>query len=152
MDFGEYIIPGIIIVSSIIGAINKKKKRESNNQASSPKVSVFEQLFSEEKSGDDFFSQTDSNDSKIVFDDVESAPMFEENSRYREQVEPSRTIFQDDFSDEPSDKELVTVTVPKVKTVNSPKAKKKNSILKELHKPNGMKKAVIYAEILKPKY
>lgn len=146
MDFGDIIYIVLAIVFSAAGAYSKRKKKQqpvTQKKKSSPARDIFEELFDMKEKVDDPVQQFDSQ--QVYEEDI--VPDFFVSEDLERPVE--RTFAEEvAFHQKP---EPQAVVVPEVIAVKE-KAHKPHFILDELKKRKEVQKAVIYSEILKPKF
>ncbi len=148
MDFGDIIYVILAIVFSAAGALGKRKKKPSTQKKSSPVRDIFEELF-EAKEDDpvqQFEPQYEPED--YVAEDIVPEYALEE-----EPVESYRS-FQDEvkYKKEENNSVFSTEHQTGIHIHDETKSRKRHSILVDLHQRNEVQKAVIYSEILKPKF
>lgn len=143
MDIGDLIYVILAIVFTIVGAANKKRKRKSTFKPVVSKPSVFEELFEIEKEDpipESAYVEEEVMPKENVFD-LETERIRERNE-YQDYLEKIQSVEVKD--------------VPTKDIVISPKKKKAlakhNTFLEELRNSKELKKAVLYAEILSPKF
>lgn len=146
MDFGDYIYVILAIVFSIASALGKKRKGKTTKPSKAR--DIFEQMF-ESSEVEDPIPQTSYVDEEVDFMSVEDE---------WEEEKPAYTIDTPNDMQEKLDS-LYTYSDDKMeaspivsKTELSTKSKKKHPIIKDLKNANEVRKAVLYAEILKPKF
>jgi len=139
MDFGDIIYVVLAIVFSAAGAMSKRKKKKviSSPPTQGPSRDIFEEFF-------DFEEEVEDPIESLPIEEVieeKPVPKAYDSSVY----EPLYTVPETQPQEEP----VVKSEAPK-----SPKEKTapRHYILDELQKRSEVKKALIYSEILKPKF
>lgn len=150
MDFGDIIYVILAIVFSAAGALGKRKKKTVEKKKSSRLQDVFNEMFEEETTEDpiqEIANYTENTEQELAYytedDIVEPEAVYE--------PEPM-TLMQEYESlkdrSKASDLEEVSPLYAEAKK----HAPKRHHILEHLKEREELKKALIYSEVLKPKF
>ncbi len=155
MDSGDIIYVILAIGFTVFSSYNKKKKREakaqSNGQASPPATSIFDKLFDLAGEMDDPVQQTSSYEeyADVSLEDVEEQ---EVDVEHETPVFKPTIAYKPIFDSEKEKSDQFENTKDKRKHGRKHSRHHQPNLLEQLQHHDEMKRAVIYAEIIKPKF
>lgn len=149
-NFGDYIYIILVVVFSIVGAARKKRKKQPTTHETAPKRNVLEDLFGVGTEIEDPVPQP-------VYTEVEPVSGRMDFSFDNQKSEEETSLFEvenvPDSIENSVEREVYDIKKDApVKKTKSSHLSKRNVILESFRNHDEVRKAVIYSEILKPKF
>jgi hypothetical protein len=142
-DNGQLIYIGLAILFSIFNAWNKKRKKAAAGNSTPKPKSVFDSFFQDENEIDDPIQ------SQMAYEGLSSEEYaMDEESEVETKVETTST-FEDIVNQRKNENNSVFTSSQKVETTQKYKI---HPLLGSIRSPQEVRKAVVYAEILKTKF
>lgn len=145
MDFGDYIYIIIALLFSVFSAIGKKRKAKNKNAKPSKARSIIEELFDTSEVEDPVTDPIYYDEDNEVYDEDEEWGI-SQPSKVVEPYNDMQAKLDSLYTKDPIDETEPVIVVKKETTT------RKHSVISDLHNHNEIQKAIIYSEILKPKF